>query len=272
MLLIMLLAPWALAADTRSLIVDEADILYPSEEQELEAMARALGDSFSLDVVILTVNSLMGKDAQHFADDFYDGNGYGVGASGDGILFLLAMEERQWYISTCGDTVYAITDYAVEQLGETAVWYFSDGSYFSGFYAYLEELAEYMEAYAAGAPMDGYADYSGDYYHGDREEVVYYEESSGPNVMLSFGIGLVAATVAILVMRSTMNTKKSQRAAYVYLKKGSFRLRTHQDLFLYSNVSKVRKQQNTSSGRSGGGSSVHRSSGGRRHGGGGGRF
>ena len=52
--------------------------------------------------------------------------------------------------------------------------------------------------------------------------------------------------------------------------KGSWKLTQHRDLFLYSNVSKVRKQDPPKN--SGGGSSVHRSTSGRSHGGGGGKF
>lgn len=260
------------AASDMPMVVDSAGLLTASEAESLENKAQALRSEYALDVVILTVDSMNGVDAQSYADTFYDQNGYGYGENGDGILFLLAMSEREWYISTCGDTIYAITDYCIQQLGITAVWYIEEGYYYDGFDAYLDALPPYLDAYDSGTPVDGYADYSGDYYHGSREEVVYYEEDSSPNIFLSLVIGIVAATVVILVMRSSMNTKKQQRSASGYLKAGSFHLRSHQDLFLYSNVSKVRRQQTSTSSHRGGGSSVHRSSGGRRHGGGGGRF
>lgn len=120
--------------------------------------------------------------------------------------------------------------------------------------------------------MDGYADDSGDYYHGDRETVVHYEQKRSPNFLLSLVLGVVIAAVAVLIMRASMNTKRMQHSASDYIKPGSFHLRTHQDMFLYSNVSKVRRQQNNNGGHGGGGSSVHTSSGGRSHGGGGGKF
>ena len=72
-------------------------------------------------------------------------------------------------------------------------------------------------------------------------------------------------------MRACMNTKRPQRSAGSYLNDSSYHLRTNRDLFLYSNVTKTRIQQESSSS-GGGGSSVHTSSSGSTHGGGGGKF
>ncbi len=252
------------AAQTNPYIADEAGLLDSGEITDLEVLAASLSDSYGIDIVILTVDSLGGAYAQDYADAYYDSNGYGD----DGILFLLSMAEREWYISTCGSMIYALTDYSIQQLGEGMLHYLSSGYWYEGFRFFLESLPYYLDAYAAGKPVDGYADYSGDYYHGTQEEVVYYTQERQPNFLLSMMAGLAAGGITILIMRSTMNTKRSQRGASVYLKEGSWTLDTFRDLYLYSNVTKTRRQQNTS----GGGSSVHRSSGGRSHGGGGGRF
>ena len=260
----------SVAASSLPLVIDNAQLFTADECAALETDAQSLRTQYETDVVILTVTNLDGKTAQDYADDYYDNNGYGYGAKGTGILFLLSMEEREWYISTCGDMIYAVTDYGIQQLGEEALWYLSDGEYYSAFSAYLDCLTGYLEAYQQGAPIDGYADYSGDYYHGDQEEIVYYEEEFTPSIFLSFIIGIIVASISLLIMRASMNTKRQQRSASGYMRSNSFHLRSHQDLFLYSNISKVKRQQNNTSG--GGGSSVHRSSGGRRHGGGGGKF
>lgn len=247
-------------------IIDEAGLLYPEEAATLEDMAAALSASYGINAVILTVDSLGSVTAQDYADDYYDTNGY----SEDGVLFLLAMEEREWYISTCGTVIYALTDYGIQQLGEGILPYLSSGYWYDGFCFYLESIPYYLDAYLSGDPADGYADYSGDYYHGQQDELVYYPRDNQPSFLLALIIGLTIGGITVLIMRSTMNTKRAQRGASVYLKDGSWNLHTHQDIFLYSNVTRTRRQQNTS-GR-GGGSSVHRSSGGRSHGGGGGRF
>lgn len=260
---------FASASTSLPMVVDTAQLLTYDEISFLEDTAQGLRAEYEMDVVILTVDNLGERSIQDYADDYFDDNGYGYGESYNGVLFLLSMEEREWYISTCGDAVYAITDYGVQQLGDTAVGYLSAGRYYDGFLAYLNALEDYLIAYQAGNPVDGYADYSENYYHGDRQETVYYGEDSSPNLLLSLIIGVIVAVITIGVMRASMNTKRKQHGASVYMQPGSYHLRTHQDLFLYSNVTKTRRQENKPSG---GGSSVHRSSGGRRHGGGGGKF
>jgi len=265
-LLICVILP--VSANTGRFVADNAGLLYNEELSDLEAKAAALSADYGIDVVILTTDSLGGVSAQDYADDFYDSNGYGE----NGVLFLLAMEEREWYISTCGTVIYALTDYGIQELGEGVLSYLASGEWYNGFRFFLDSLPYYLDAYEAGVPIDGYADYSGDYYHGQQDEVVYYPQDDQPSFLMSLLIGLAVGSITILIMRSTMNTKRAQRSASEYMKDGSWNLRMHRDIYLYSSVTKTRRQENTSSGSKGGGSSVHRSSGGRSHGGGGGRF
>ena len=181
------------------------------------------------------------------------------------------MGERDWYISTKGNAIYALTDYGIQQVGESALPYLKNGDYYGAFNAFLDALPTYFSAYSDGSPIDGYADTSGDYYHGDQEDVVYYEQPRHVNVWISIVIGAVIGGITVLIMRACMNTKRPQRSAGSYLNDSSYHLRTTQDLFLYSNVTKTRIQQESSSS-GGGGSSVHTSSSGSSHGGGGGKF
>ena len=95
--------------------------------------------------------------------------------------------------------------------------------------------------------------------------------------LLALAALFIVAAVGLVLwgLRSSMNTFRAQRNASSYIPAGSFHLTTRRDVFLYSNVSKVRRQSSSGggSGRSrGGGSSVHRSSSGRRHGGRSGKF
>lgn len=271
LLLAALVLPVSAAPDL-PMVVDNAGLLSDAERNALEEKAQSLRTEYEMDVVILTVDSLEGKTPQDYADDYYDDNGYGYGEDYSGLLFLLSMEERDWYISTCGDTIYAITDYGVQKLGEAALSGLSAGAYYEAFDAYLNALPSYLNAFQSGRPIDGYADYSGDYYHGERDTVVHYGQKRSPNLLVPLIIGVITASVTVGIMAASMNSKRPQRSASSYLKAGSFRLRTHQDLFLYSNVSKTRRQENNGGHSGGGGSSVHHSSGGRSHGGGGGKF
>lgn len=249
-------------------VVDNADLLTSDEESHLTDQILSVREEYELDIVIVTVSDLGGKSVQTYADDYYDENGYGYGTDYTGVLLLIAMDTREWYISTCGEAIYALTDYSLDVLGQELVYFLSDGAYYMAFENFVNSIPKYMLAYQQGAPMDGYVqpdDYEPEY----GDEIVYYEDSNAAkNPLIAVVIGLVVAIVVILIMRSNMNTAKPQHSAADYLKKNSYHLNTQRDMFLYSRTSKTRRQQNTS----GGGSSVHRSSGGRSHGGRGGRF
>lgn len=263
-------------------VIDNADLLTSTEEAALEQKAKLITDTYQMDVVILTVWSLDGKSAEAYADDYFDNNGYGIGYNHSGILFLLSMEYQDWYMSTCGDTTYAITDYGIQSIFEEISWYLADGRYYEAFQTYLDQLELYFDAYSQGQPIDGYKDpYEGpgSYYPGSYEDIVYYgdpiELSLPVKLLISLAVGCAVGGISILVMRGQMHTAVAQSGAQSYMKQGSYQLYQQQDVFLYQNVSRVRRAQSSSGGsrsHSGGGSRVHRSSSGRRHGGGGGKF
>lgn len=275
------LAPHAMAQSPK--IVDDADLLSSSEEEKLEEKAQQLVDKYEMDVVIVTVWSLDGKSAQAYADDYFDYNGYGIGPDYSGVLFLLSMEYRDWAISTCGETIYALTDYGIETLFESCKSYLGNDQYYYAFDRYLDELPTYFDAYENGSPIDGfhYNDYD-DYtiYDPDNSgETVYYDPQPDAAdvvkmVLIALMIGIAAASVTLLIMRMNMNTFRQQSNATTYLPSGAFHLTHNQDVFLYSRVTKTRRDTDSSGGsrRSGGGSSTHRSSSGRSHGGRSGKF
>lgn len=244
-LVLALLIPLNVLASGNHYIFDNACLLSEQEIDMLEIHAQEISDHYQMDIVILTVDSLNGYYAQDYADDYYDNGGF----RSDGILFLLAIAEREWYISTSGSVIELISDYEIDQLAEAALSDLSYGYYYDGFEAYLNALPECLKASSASSAA-----------------------SSGNNwgsiLLISLLIGAVAAGISLLIMRSTMNTKRKQRSANNYMKQDSFHLTVRQDIFLYSQVNKTPRQQNTSSS----GSSVHSSSSGRSHGGHGGRF
>ena len=266
----------ATGSDT-PLIVDNAGVLTSEQVDDLTQTASDLRDLYEMDVVIVVVADLDGQSAQDYADDYYDYNGYGIGDDYSGMLLLIATESRDWWISTCGEAIYVLTDYGIESIFSDFSGYLSVNDYYHAFETYLDCLPEYFDAYYSGNPIDGYSgNYSGpgSYTPGDADDTVYYEDDSFGifEILFSLVVGCVVAGIAVLIMSAQMNTKLPQNSARNYLNQSSYQLHGHSDMFLYSNVTKVRRESSSSSGSGGGGSSTHRSSGGRSHGGGGGKF
>ncbi len=257
-------------------VVDNAGLLSDSERATLEAEAQRIAQEYNVDVVIVTTESLNGKASENYADDFYDNNGYGIGEDFSGILLLLSMEYRDWAISTTGEAIYAVTDYGVQDLFSQISGYLSQDQYFIAFSVYLDALETYLKAYRNGAPIDGFQhEYTGPgtFIPDTQDEIVYYEPLRDfswyiQKIGISLVIGIVIAGIVLLILRGQMNTARAQRGADSYMLKDTYQVNVQRDIFLYSQLQKVRKSENSS----GGGSSVHAGSSGRSHGGGHGKF
>ena len=227
-------------------IADRAGLLTEHQIADLESRAQALADRYDIDVAIVTTKSLGSKSARDYADDYFDYNGYGIGSDHSGIIFLISTEERDWWISTSGKGIQALTDYGIDCLFDAVSDELAQDQWYDAFSSYLDHLQDYLEAYEQGTPID-----------------------KAPNYLLRLAIALVIGAViggiAIAVMRSKMNTARRQTGASSYLVDGSYQLNVCRDMYLYGHTSRVRKQENS-------GSSTHRSSSGRSHGGRGGKF
>lgn len=217
-------------------VIDHAGLLTENQQQELEERCALFHSEYGMDLVLLTVNGLNGKTPMVYADDYFDAN-YGA----HGILLLINIGERDWYISVTGNAIDAFIDNDLINMEEDLLPYLSSGRFYDGFENFISD-AEY---YVADEPVS------------DLEAILF----------MTIPAGAVVAGIVLLIMRGTMNTKTAQRGATNYEIENSYHLRTHQDLFLYSNVTKRPKPQNNTSG-----GGTHRSSSGHTHSGRGGKF
>lgn len=96
------------AEDYTPHLIDNADLLTGEEESNLLAKLDEISDRLSVDVAVVTEDSIGDKTPREYADDFYDYNSYKYNP--DGVLLLISMEERDWYITTTGSAITAITD------------------------------------------------------------------------------------------------------------------------------------------------------------------
>ena len=137
-----------------------------------------------------------------------------------GIIY--SMEYRDWAISTCGDGIYALTDYGIESVFSDMAGELSDGNYYDAFCIYLSSLEGYLKAFQNGSPVDGFTtEYvgPGSYEGGTAEEVIHYGEdrSSWTDYLIRFlialGIGAAAGGITLAGLKKSMNTAVPQRGA-----------------------------------------------------------
>ena len=234
-------------------LVDEADILTDYEEAELISKLDSVSEELQFDVVIATVYGLNGEYIRDYADDYYDYNGFGFGANADGCILLVDMEGRDWWISTCGYGITALTDAGIEYIGNQFESDLSNGYYYDGFETYVNLVEDFVVQSLTGSPYDS----------GNLPKEGY---NWGFGIIFSLVVGFGIALISVLVMKGKLKSVRQQSAAHDYLVPGSMNVTVSRDIFLYRNVTRRAKPKESS------GSSTHTSSSGRSHGGGGGSF
>ena len=254
------------AGSGEPLVVDKAELLSDSEEQALEAQLQEISDRQQLELVVMTTPSTYGKSVTAFADDYWDQQGYGYGDEHDGAMFLISMEERDWYISTCGFGITAFTDAGIQYIGEQVTGYLSDGDYAGGLSRFAEAADEFVTQAKTGEPYD-------------KDNLPKETMPLGMRLGIGGILGLIVGFFRSGGAKSQLRSKVYKPGARAYIAgeniKGhpvsGFSARGAGDIFLYYTISRALIRDDDDRG-GGGGSSIHMSSGGVTHGGGGGKF
>lgn len=275
-------------------VYDNADLLTEEEETYLNYLAAAEGDKYSISIVILTENGIGNTDPMDYAADFYD---YGEFDT-DGVVMFLDMSERDWRIVNSGSLIDIIGDYELDYIAEYVIPWFSDGDYKTGFEQYIIIVSALYDQYINGS-------FTGDYYlynyHPEAYETPSEEYGYNSNLMpepdydmgynrydkiggsgMYYFIAAIAAVVIAFVIchcfKSQLNNAVQKNNASNYFNEDNAILIVSKDKFLYSHVTKIKRETNDDRPSGGGhkssGGGVHSFSGssGRPHSGGGGKF
>jgi len=248
----------AATAQTPPQLIDGADLLTISEEAALGSLLEEISKEVEAQIAVVTADTIDGRDIDGFINEFYDENGYGYGTDRSGVLLLVCMDTREYHMLSNGEAGDAITAYEIDQIGDAIVPELSEGNYAVAFEAYAEECRYYIDRYQNDSYDEYPEEYPGDY----REE---YEQSAAFDVqfhlIVSLIIGLVVGGIVILVLVGQLKSVRRQDQANAYVRPGSLQLTQSGDYFMYRNVTRTAKPQNTSSGgggsRMGGGGSRH---------------
>ena len=239
-----------------SRLTDNAGLLSAAQRTELCSKLDEISQRQQFDVVVVTVNSLDGKSPMEYADDWYDYNGWGFGSGKDGALLLVSMEARDWWVSTCGFGITAVTDAGLDYMSDKFLPYLSDGDYYEAFDKFASLCDSFVTQARTGSAYD----------RGNMPKSPY---PLAVFILISVGAGFVTSLICVSVMKGKLKSVRLQAYANNYVKSGSVSITDSRDMYLYSAVSKrPRPQQTTGVG----GSSTHTSSSGGFHGGGGGKF
>ena len=234
--------------------VDSAEVLTTEELESLKSKLAQISDENNIDVGVVTVDYLDGKTAQEFANDLFEQNKFGKGENRDGILLLVATEDREWAMSTHGSAKEAFNEEGLDFLSGEFLPYLAEDDYYSAFENFANNAGELSAMYVLGDPY-GEEEYVDDESYPIDENIV--EEEKGINnevwIPLSIVIGCAISLVIMMMYKSQLKSVKSESRADDYLM--DMKLVKSQDIFLYRTVTRTMrpKNENNSSDFSSGG-------------------
>ena len=209
-------------------IYDEADLLTDSEEAALEQKLQQISHACDAQLVVCTIASMDGGDIDSFVDYLYDSMGFGYGENHDGVLLLVCMDPREFRILSNGYAGVAIGTDEIDLLSGNIKPYLSDGQYATAFDTFADRCETDLDGYLNGYPFN-----------------------FGENLLISLVIGFVVGLIVVLILKGQLKTVRKQNQANVYVRANSMQVDVRQDIFLYRNITRTRKQKDTSSGSSG---------------------
>ena len=248
-MVLLLLCAAALAAPsehgTQAPVVDKAGIISRDDVQRLSKRIREVEDKHGVRIGICvqkSVKGAVGKAAKQLLDESYSG-----GANG-GIVLLLAMESRDWYISTDNAMRMRITDdEGIPYVGDQFLWQLKKNDYAGAFESYVNAVDTLLT-----------------YYEQQGKPYNPSDEFSFPALMFAVIASCVIGWLVRAGLISSMSNVTHATEAGTYLERDSVNITGNSDTFLFMNVTRIPKKK-----RSSGSNASGRDSG---HGGGGGKF
>jgi len=125
-------------------VTDLAGIIHPQTKSQLEALCTELEQKTGAQMAIVTVKSLDGNDIQTYANDLYKQLGIGQKKQDNGVMLLVAPNDRKYWTEVGYGLEPVINDARAGDAGRLLVPYFRQGDYNSGIAATAWQLAKYI--------------------------------------------------------------------------------------------------------------------------------
>ncbi|MGB2625282.1 MAG: TPM domain-containing protein [Candidatus Acidiferrum sp.] len=135
-------------------VMDLAGVIKPDTKTQLEAMCLELQQKTGSQMAIVTVKSLDGNEAAQYANDLFKHLGVGAKKQDDGVLLLVAPNDRKYWIEVGYGLEPVINDARAGDAGRLLPSYFRAGDYSGGISAAAWQIAKYI-ADSKGVTLTG---------------------------------------------------------------------------------------------------------------------
>ena len=124
---------------------DYANVFDPATKEELETLVKKLQHDADVEFVVVTVNSTDGQSIFDYslalARDWKPG-----GTSKRGLLFLLAIKQREWRLQVSEALKKDLPDEVCQKLSEPSVALYKEGKYGEGVKLYARAISDRLRS------------------------------------------------------------------------------------------------------------------------------
>jgi uncharacterized protein len=218
----------SVSAATDAFVYDDAGLLTEAEWVDLSTRLAQLSDTYNAQIVVVTIPSAEGNDPDAIVEYFYDNMGIGYGEGLDGVLLLVCMDPREYRILSNGYCAAAIDPADINAIGSVIVNDLSEGDYADAFDIFAEKCEYYLDGHLNG-----------------------FSFNFGMNLMIALMVGLVAGLITAKSLKGQLKTVRKQHRAQNYVKSGSMNLTEQNEIFLYKDVRRTEKNNDSDTSSSG---------------------
>ena len=223
MLIAALLAlPQTALAKSGTYVFDEYGLFGSSQFDALESTAASLADEYDMGVYLLVTDRMGGysnpseEQRTNFATGYYSRNDLGLGSGKDGILFVIAVDSRDYITVAFGQGSYSFSDKGIAAMEEAVTSQLHGDNWYGAAQEYYRQIGSQLEYYAQnGKPEKPF----------DLFDLLI-------SILTILGIRAVAGGAMVGSERASMKTAREAREASNYLDPNSLRLTASEDTFV----------------------------------------
>lgn len=226
---------------------DHYQLLSSSDLESFESQAANLSDKYGCNVYLTIVDNIGNYSARQYAEAYFTQNKLGSGADKNGIMFLIAVDSRDYVTVTHGQGQYGgitmFTDYRIAQIESDIVAQLKNNHWTEACATYLNDVEDTLSFYSeSDKPWDVNND-------PESAQTEFYMKLAA-----TFLIPLLLAILLCGMWASQMKTARLKHEANDYFEEGSLVLTRKQDRYVTTTRNVVKIESDNNGG--GGGSSI----------------
>ncbi len=195
-------------------IIDKYELLDSATQQSMEAQAKSMASAYDMGTYLLIVDDIGSKSARDFAKGYWNKKDLGVGSNKSGILFLIAVDSRDYVTITHGQALDTFTDYRIDAMEEDIVDYLANDEWEDACQVYLDDCQETFEFKAThNVAMDYDTDPSSSSHD---DSVIGFDDLAIP-AGIAFVIALIVMICVRLALKAQLKSVDAQDSAHAFM-------------------------------------------------------